>query len=449
MNILAPLLERLSRLGTERVTLAVTPLLLALSTATINVAYYEVHGPALHAIILLSLIWLMLHLRGGQRLELGRLGYLLSAVFLVYAFVAIVAAGSVGFNTDALDRLDHFSYFLAGVFLIPFLPAARVRPMWFWGAVAAAALLSGIYAYWEIHALGPAFEQTTGMDYRAGGSKGKQIPFGDIATLTAVLSMLAASVYLPRRPLLSLAFVIAALGGLYASFASGTRSAWLFLPTGALVIGLYLLQRFPQQRRRLLAGLAALFLVGGIALVQSEQVRDRFATAVAEVTSYAEGDGVQPGNSLGERFEMWRAAWMAFEQHPWLGIGVGQLNAYFKQAADDGLISQAIVAFNDGEGHTHAHNDYIHALATRGVIGLGSLLLLYLVPLGVFARTALVRQDPELRAIGYAGILAILAYMQFSLTDSILLMRITAGYFVLLTCWLLAMSLAGGRPTSE
>ncbi|NEV60650.1 O-antigen ligase family protein [Thiorhodococcus minor] len=445
---MAPLSERLSRLGTERGILAVTPLLLALSAATINVAYYEVHGPTLHSLMLLSLVWLVLHLRGGQRLEMGRLGYLLSAIFLVYAVIAVVAAGTAGFNTDALDRLDHFSYFLAGVFLIPFLVAARVRPIWFWGAVAAAALLSGLYAYWEVHALGPAFEQATGLDYRAGGSKGKQIPFGDIATLAAVLSALAACVYYPRRRLLAALFVIAALGGSYASFASGTRGAWLFFPTGILVIALYLMQRYPAHRRQLLAALAALALAAGIALVQSEQIRDRFATAIAEVTSYAEGDGVQPGNSLGERFEMWRAAWMAFEGHPWLGIGVGQLNAHFKQAADDGLISQAIVAFNDGEGHTHAHNDYIHALATRGLIGLGSLLLLYLVPLGIFARTALMQPDPGLRAIGYAGILTILAYTQFSLTDSILLMRITAGYFVLLTCWLLAMSLAGRRVTS-
>ncbi|NEX19373.1 O-antigen ligase family protein [Thiorhodococcus mannitoliphagus] len=445
---MAPLRKLLSRLDAERIILTLAPAFLAVSTATINVAYYEVHGPTLHALMLLSLIWLYLRWRRGQPLERGRTGSLLSAIFLAYALIAVLAAGMAGFNTDALNRLEHFSYFLAGALLIPFLVAARIRPLWLWSAVAAAALLSGLYAFWEVQTLGPAFEQTTGMSYRAGGSKRKQIPFGDIATLAAVLSGLAACVYYPRRRILSVLFLLAALGGSYASFASGTRSAWLFFPTGILVIALYLMQQYPAQRRQLFAGLAALFLVAGIALVQSDQIRDRFAMAVSELADYANGDGVQPGNSLGERFEMWRGAWMAYQAHPWLGIGVGQLNSHFKEVADRGLISQAIVAFNQGEGHTHAHNDYIHTLATRGLVGLGSLLLLYLVPLGVFARTALARHDPELRGIGYAGILTILAYMQFSLTDSILLMRITAGYFVLLTCWLLAMSLAGSRAES-
>ena len=49
-----------------------------------------------------------------------------------------------------------------------------------------------------------------------------------------------------------------------------------------------------------------------------------------------------------------------------------------------------------------------------------------------------------------AGILVVLAYMQFSLTDSILLARMTAGYFVLLAAWLASMSLSnqidGQRP---
>ncbi|MBK1721837.1 O-antigen ligase family protein [Thiocystis violacea] len=438
---MAALSTLLARVDLRRLTLILAPALAAASTATITAAYYQVHGPTLHALILLSLLWLYLRFRQERREPIDRTTALLSGVFLLYAVIAVLAAARAGFDTNALDRLDHFSYFLAGALLIPFLIAARTRPLWFWVAIATASLLSGLYALWEVQTLSAAWEQINGMDYRAGGSKGKQIPFGDIATLAAVTSALAAGVYYRSRRLLALLFLVAAGFGGYASLASGTRGAWIFVPSGFLVIGLYLLQQHPAHRRALLIGFTALLMLGGAALLQSEQIRERLAVAVAEVTGYEAGEAVQSGNSLGERFEMWRAAWMAYREHPWLGIGVGQLNAYFKSAAERGLISPAIMAFDRGEGHTHAHNDYIHALATRGLLGLFSLLLLYLVPLGVFIRTAVVATDPETRGIGYAGILCILAYAQFSLTDSILLMRITAGYFVLLSGWLLALSL--------
>lgn len=182
-------------------------------------------------------------------------------------------------------------------------------------------------------------------------------------------------------------------------------------------------------------------VLGGLALSQSQSVQSRFEAAFNEIETYTPGQTGQGGNSMGERFEMWRAAWSAFESHPWLGIGVGQLNGYFKSEAEQGHISRAIAEFDHGNGHTHAHDDYIHALATRGLLGLGSLLLLYLAPLLVFVRAAGVAASAMDRGLAYAGILTILAYMQYSLTDSVLMMRITGGFFVLLVVWLLALNL--------
>lgn len=436
----------------ERLLACLAASLLVLSAATVTVAYYQVHGPALHAIILLALLWSVLRLRRGVPRLIDRDTALLSGLFLLYALVAVLSAARVGFNTAALDRLDHFSYFLAGAFLIPFLIRVRPRPVWFWLAVASTALLSGLYALWEVQTFSEAFELATGREYRAGGSKGKQIPFGDIAMLTAVLSLLAASRYAGSWPFRATLFGLAAGSGVYASLASGTRGAWVFLPVALAVIGLQLLQQYPAYRRVILVGILGLALGGAVLVSQSEQIQSRISTAVSEIQAYTAGRGVGPGNSMGERFEMWRAAWMAYREQPLLGIGVGQLNAYFKQAAERGSVSEAIVAFDEGNGHTHAHNDYLHALGTRGLLGLVSLLLLYLVPLAVFIRAAATSQGREARTLGYAGILLLLGYMQFSLTDSILLMRITAGFFVLLCCWLLAMVLgrsADGWPDEE
>lgn len=439
--------ESFADLAGDLLTRHAPGVLLAASTATVTVAYYQVHGPTLHLLILLSLVWAFWYRRRHPR-PIARTTLLLSGLFLLYALIAVLSAASVGFNPAALDRLENFSYFLAGALLLPFLADSRIRPDWFWIAIAATALLSGAYALWEMQvcALDPAYQPPPGLDYRAGGSKHKPIPFGDMAALAATLSLLGACVVWGASRPRAWLFAVAALAGSYATLVSGTRGAWVFYPTAAVVIGLYLAQRYPAQRRRILLAFLGLILAGGILVGQSPSVQERIQTAVSELRDYQPGTGVSSGNSLGERFEMWRAAWMAFEGHPWLGIGVGQLNAYFKDSAGRGLVSHAIVEFDRGNGHTHAHSDYVDTLATRGILGLGSLLLLYLVPLTIFAHAAFSRRHPARRDLGYAGMLVLLGYMQFSLTDSILLMRITAGFFVLLVCWLLALTV---RPAAD
>lgn len=440
-----------AQLDSAQLLLLLVHVLLAISAATVTVAYYPLHGPALQALLALSFLWLLTALRNTQRSwrTNRRAGSsascaatpaairFLAAVFLLYALVAVASAARVGFNPAALDRLEHFGNFLGAAALLPFLVTLRLRPDWFWLTIAATALLSGLFALWEMHTLSEAYRLATGLDYRAGGSKGKAIPFGDIATLTAALSALAGCVYWRIRPRWVWLFGIAALGGVYASLASGTRGAWIFLPTALVVIGGYLLQQYPARRRAILLAMLGLTLIGASALAQSDQLRERVARAFSEMQGYVPGASVPEGNSLGERFEMWRAAWMAFQEQPLLGIGVGQLNGYFKEAAKTGRISSAIADFDQGAGHTHAHNDYLHALGTRGLLGLGSLLLLYLAPLAAFVRAS---SNSSTRPLGYAGILVMLGYMQFSLTDSILLTRMTAGFFVLLCCWLLALT---------
>ncbi len=417
-----------------------TPLLV-LSTATVTSAYYQVHGPTLHALMLASLGWLVL--RGGSRPEVRHPGStrLLSAIFALYALLAVLSAARTGFNAPALDRLEHFSYFLAGAVLLPFLVAARPTPGWFWPAVGAAALLSGLYAGWEVWKDAGEFEAATGMPFRAAGSKGKAIPFGDLAVLATALSALGACVFLDTRWRWSGLLFICTVFGLYAAFASGTRSAWVYLPVALVVILVYLVQRFPLRRRLILAGALALSLPGALLFGFAASIQERFTDAFVQIHGYLSGEPVRAGNAMGERFEMWQSAWSAFRGHPWLGIGVGQLNAHLREAVDQGLISHAIAEFDGGTGHTHAHNDYLHVLATRGLVGLTSMLAIYLAPLVVFVRTTVRQRAPAARGLGYAGILTILAYMLFSLTDSVLLMRITGGFFVLITCWLLALCL--------
>jgi O-antigen ligase len=65
--------------------------------------------------------------------------------------------------------------------------------------------------------------------------------------------------------------------------------------------------------------------------------------------------------------------------------------------------------------YTDAHNDYLDALAKRGLVGLFILLQLFLVPLVLFA-SKLVRQEPVQRSYAVGGIIMVVGYMINGLT---------------------------------
>lgn len=69
--------------------------------------------------------------------------------------------------------------------------------------------------------------------------------------------------------------------------------------------------------------------------------------------------------------------------------------------------------------HTHLHNEYIDALVKRGAAGLTVLLALYLVPLALFSRR-LRDQNSALRPYALAGVLLVVCYLGFGLTQAFL-----------------------------
>ena len=66
--------------------------------------------------------------------------------------------------------------------------------------------------------------------------------------------------------------------------------------------------------------------------------------------------------SMGGRIELWKASWLMFKRSPLLGAGVGE----FQDALAD-LVREKKV--NKPLAVGHAHNIFMHALATRGIIG--------------------------------------------------------------------------------
>lgn len=359
--------------------------------------------------------------------------WLSSAVFAFYASSAIV-----GFSPEALDSLENYSHFLAAAFLLPFL--VRLRPSYacLLVAVGMASLANGLYAIRELAEFG--------LEHRAAGSKGKAIPFGDISMLLAMLCILGGIYWSSIDWRRSLLLFGAAAFGLFAGIASQSRGGWLFFPVGVVVCTLYLIRRYKGYHLRIIGVMTAICMVLLLALSQTDPVGKRLDTTLSEIALTFGKTDTAGSLSFVQRRDMWRAALTAFAEHPLLGIGLGRMNGYFKEAHEAGLMSESVIRQNRGFGHTHAHNDYLHVAATRGLPGLISLTLMYGVPLWLsFGAARRSPNDDSYRAGAYSGVMLVLAYMIFSLTDSVLQVKVTNGLFVILCCWTLAIFLAGPR----
>jgi O-antigen ligase len=138
-------------------------------------------------------------------------------------------------------------------------------------------------------------------------------------------------------------------------------------------------------------------------------------------------------SSLGQRLQMWRVAWQMFKSAPLTGIGTA---AYMDRAEQMALAGKAppITAIYD-----HPHNEILDALATRGLVGLAALLLLLGVPGWLFAR-GLDSQDPARMGASLAGLMVVVGFVVFGLTETMLVHSITLGWYAIMAALFLVTS---------
>lgn len=226
------------------------------------------------------------------------------------------------------------------------------------------------------------------------------IPFGNLSLLSALLLLVAAAYghRTGRKVLLGLALVGVALG-LSAAYLSQTRNNLLVLP--ALL--LFLVIASPPRQRIILAGL------GGLILALFTGLESRIGEGLSALWSGQYDSGIT------YRFEIWQKALALFLEAPITGVGSQQYAQAVLSGIDSGELSRGLKRCC----LDHAHNDLIQILATRGLIGALSWLLLLAIPFVQFLR--LIRHDsPRVAHLATAGALVPLAYLMFGLTEAAL-----------------------------
>jgi O-antigen ligase len=354
---------------------------------------------------------------------------LLLAGLAALPLLAVLQAGAL--RTGAWPAVDPLLRLLLAIpcfTLLATLPSRRLRLVQ-WGFVAGA-LAAGAWA-------GYATVTPTAwtMPGRLGNHFTNPIPFGDTALLLGFLAVASLSRTSMPSPAEVGIKVIALLGGVYASFLSGSRGGWIAIP---LLVWAALAGRRVLRRARARLAVLALLVACIVALAAMPTVRDRVEALNTDLQLLNEGDGL---TSTGMRLELWRASLHLWLTHPVLGVGRGSLQGALDGLAAQGLTSRAIV-------NPHAHNDFFSVLAEMGVIGVGALALLYAGAWTYFWRERHCA-DPDTATAAWLGLSLTGATILFGLSIDVLTLVMNTAFYALTATTLLAWMEARRRECAR
>ena len=348
------------------------------------------YGPVLLLLASVTLLWRrpVLNLQAEDKW--------LMAVIAGYSLLFFAQLMWEGADSRAYDRPSRF---LFAVPVLLFVLAYPPKLSWLWSGLAVGSVLTGSWAIWQKLVMG--IDRATGYTY--------VIQFGNISMLFGLLCLagLGWAVVQPNSKRWVALLLLGAIFGVMGSLLSGTRGGWIGLPFVFLVLyRAYGNLLSAKVRIGIMAGLLA--LVALVYFVPQTGVQSRVHQAFSDINLYIIS-GQSQGTSLGLRFEMWQGAAHLIAEKPLTGWGREGYQVGMQALVDKGEVPQFAADH-------HAHNEYLDNFARRGILGLLSLLALYLVPLRLFARR-LTESNLELRALATAGVILPVAFLDFGLSQ--------------------------------
>ena len=271
--------------------------------------------------------------------------------------------------------------------------------------VAIAAIVIGIYAWYQHVELGAS---------RSHGIS-NPIYYGDIALLIFIFCISGA---LSIKGVLFKSFLfVSAFFALYAVVSSGTRGGWITIPTLLWMFTYYNPWRIKLWKRLLSV---MIFIVLLISAYNSDDliIKQRVSQAIDNIYDYYTDNKM---SSAGYRLEMWKASYLSAKDHNFLGVGENGFRPEVKRLVAEGRINKGLKFFVD------PHSQYFNSLLDQGILGVISLLLIFLIPLRV-ALTNLKNKSESHNAAMFVSAM-LLACMEFMLTISAFEIQIIILFF--------------------
>ena len=196
--------------------------------------------------------------------------------------------------------------------------------------------------------------------------------FGDIAVFMTLFSVSGVSRESNKEYIVS---ILALLFGIVAIVFSGSRgSTLLFLFLLSIYATIIWLYASKHNRRYLYIVVLALFSF--FTLYSGTGASERMQKITQDIQQWESRENLKTSN--GSRLEMYKSGIQAYADSPWFGYGYRNSNYVASRYVENREMQKIIYGFS------HLHNTYLTHMVNAGVLGLISLLMVFLLPLKVF-----------------------------------------------------------------
>lgn len=199
--------------------------------------------------------------------------------------------------------------------------------------------------------------------------------------------------------------LLALCAGLYTAYLSGSRSTWTTIPF-FIGIAYFSAPNLPRLYKTVATGIC--IAVIGTTLSYGKIATERLIQAKSDIHQYEQGTLLD--SSIGTRFQLWKASWILFKEHPISGVGVENYRSSLATLADQKIIT------SDAATYVHSHNEILFMMAKLGTLGLLAILAVYFVPMYYFGRD-LRHEDREIRGSAAMGMSLCVGIAVGGLTD--------------------------------
>jgi len=329
--------------------------------------------------------------------------------FLVSLFVTLYG----GFVYKAIGKYLHL---LLAIPIYIYLRHAGIKLFYIWYGLIAGAIVAAGIAIYEVSILHRIRAQ--GLTHR--------IIFGDLALVMGAMSIAGLGWFKQRTAWKVFLPVIALLCSVLSSVLSVARGGWVAVPFLILVFFWYIKSQFSFKFKIIIAA-AVIVLIGVIYAVPQTKVKHQVDRTITSLQQYGDSEikSNHRSTSVGTRLEMWQASWKMFLDHPLMGVGWGHYQKQAMTQVNQGLRNRSAATFD------HPHSEYFSALAHGGILGFSVLMLLFLTPAWIFIKYIEFGKSVESRRLALAGLVLVVAYMAFGISETMLYRSRSVGFFAL------------------
>lgn len=236
--------------------------------------------------------------------------------------------------------------------------------------------------------------------------------FGNVSTLSLYISLLLFHRSLPRGAKEASPWALAAVVNLIGLALSISRGAWI---AAIFVTAIIMVPLFGRVR---LGKAFVLLLSAGLLLFYAHpSSRAKFFHTFQDVKAFFQKEVVS--TSVGARLGMWKLCCDILRDHPLFGAGTGDYILEVKRRTEERW------AFL--RRYNQPHSIYFHSLAMHGLVGLGSLLLVFVYVVRESLKE--IKEGGLRRFLGLAALAVALHYMVAGATETVLKIHVLVTIF--------------------